>query len=154
MSYKNVSNLPNTYFYSYTEPGQLQKHGAWTQDDHCQFLAHVEHFGGWRVPMLKLLSGSTSDESSVNCKMGRISRKRLSSCSCPFVPEGTPRVEVTTRSTFGEGGAGYIEVPGSAQKQKNKEAKVKEEGRAEIQDLGGGCSEVEYMEKLPMGKRI
>ena len=47
MSYKNVSNSPNAYFYSYTEPGQLQKHGAWTQDEHSEFLAHIEHFGGW-----------------------------------------------------------------------------------------------------------
>jgi hypothetical protein len=29
-----------------------------------------------------------------------------------------------------------------------------EEGRAEIQSLGGECGEDEYMEKLPMGKRI
>ena len=41
------ANSPNAYFYSYTEPGKLQKHRGWSQDEHSAFLAHIEHFGGW-----------------------------------------------------------------------------------------------------------
>jgi hypothetical protein len=46
-SYKNVPNFPNAYFYSYTAPGEVQKHGAWSGEEHCEFLKHIEQYGGW-----------------------------------------------------------------------------------------------------------
>eukprot|EP00960_Hanusia_phi_P056587 763318-Hanusia_phi.AAC.8 len=46
-AYEKVHQAPNVYLYSYPAPGQTQRHGAWSPQEHERFMMEVEASGGW-----------------------------------------------------------------------------------------------------------
>jgi len=47
VAYSKIHDLPNAYFYSYTAPGEMQKHGPWTRVETQEFMAQIQNVGGW-----------------------------------------------------------------------------------------------------------
>eukprot|EP00487_Bulimina_marginata_P000719 TRINITY_DN11437_c0_g1_i1.p1 TRINITY_DN11437_c0_g1~~TRINITY_DN11437_c0_g1_i1.p1 ORF type:complete len:101 (-),score=4.74 TRINITY_DN11437_c0_g1_i1:87-389(-) len=44
-AWNNRKSSPNAYFYRFNVPGQPQKNGKWTKDEHALFMKRVIGFG-------------------------------------------------------------------------------------------------------------
>eukprot|EP00286_Rhodomonas_abbreviata_P023087 CAMPEP_0181297164 /NCGR_PEP_ID=MMETSP1101-20121128/5090_1 /TAXON_ID=46948 /ORGANISM="Rhodomonas abbreviata, Strain Caron Lab Isolate" /LENGTH=261 /DNA_ID=CAMNT_0023402075 /DNA_START=84 /DNA_END=867 /DNA_ORIENTATION=- len=56
VAFSKRRELPNSYSYNYTEPGEEQTHGPWSPEEHELFVKQVAALGGWdalRKPDMK-----------------------------------------------------------------------------------------------------
>jgi hypothetical protein len=76
MAYSKISQSPDSYYYYYTAPGEMHKHGLWSSHEHAVFMSHFDQPGAWSVP--DLLTYSHLHSELLACK-------KLASCVCPRV---------------------------------------------------------------------